>query len=463
MATRELVLVVDDVAEARESLIMLLSTKGYDVEGVASGEEAIERVIKGDIDLVLLDVDMPGKSGIEVLKELKSDDTLRFIPTILVTAREESEHIVAGFAAGADDYITKPFQKDELLARVKGASQKKKLYGELKSTTEDNKRLRRALGVGSGIEGIITNSPKMKEPLNLVDKVASATLPVLILGESGTGKELIAQAIHYHGNRKNNALVIQNCAALSEQLLESELFGHVKGSFTGAVKDKAGLFEAADGGSLFLDELGEMSLALQAKLLRAIQQGTFTPVGATQEKKVDVRVIAATNKDLKKAIADKTFREDLYYRLAAVVIKLPPLRDRVEDISVLATFFLKKYPGKKLTTESLARLVSYPWPGNIRQLQNEIERAVIMSGERDELLPVDFSEELTADGSVARLLPSGKLKEAIALLEKEMIHKTLTETSGNKSEASRVLGLSRSSLISKVKEYQLSAWDQGEE
>ncbi len=305
----------------------------------------------------------------------------------------------------------------------------------------------------------------MQEVFSLIEKVSDSDVPVLISGESGTGKELVAQAIHYNSPRKANPLVVQNCSAFNENLLESELFGHVKGAFTGAIRDKQGLFETANGGSFFLDELGEMSPALQVKLLRVLQDGTFIPVGGNTIKKVDVRIIAATNRDLREMVSKGTFREDLYYRLNVVNIKLPPLRERRVDIPLLVDFFLstnsqKSGREKKLVADDLLLVLSdYPWPGNIRELQNEVERLVLMSGTSKEitvdLISPHIFHKRDSQSEDALIAKTGRLREAMDNLERQMITATLERLNGNKSEAARELGISRSNLISKVHSYGL--------
>ncbi|MGI6523855.1 MAG: sigma-54-dependent transcriptional regulator [Bdellovibrionota bacterium] len=464
MSKKPLILAADDNEDALFALKEILDVAGFDVQTAINGKEAVEKAKQFNPDLILLDLVMPKMNGYEATQVLKADPELRYTPVVLVTSKDNLEDIVMGLNYGADDYIKKPFRKEELLARINAAMRMRALYQDLQQSHADNRRLRLELKEGAEFEGIIGSSASMREIYALIDKIKESDVSVLITGESGTGKELIARAIHTTGQRKNRAFVAQNCSAFNDNLLESELFGHVKGAFTGATRDKQGLFEVADGGSFFLDELGEMSPALQVKLLRVLQDGTFIPVGATAAKKVDVRVIAATNRDLREMVKKGLFREDLFYRLNVVNIALPPLRERRVDIPLLAQFFLQQIAAKNgtkckvLSEESLRVLSDYDWPGNVRELQNELERAVIMSGHVEEISLVDISKHLqktdSSDETRGKRL-DGKLKDAIENLEKNMIAAALDRHNGNKSEAAKDLGLSRSTLISKVANYQL--------
>ena len=460
------VLAVDDNEDALYPLMKMLEMNGYNVIGATSGNEALQKAEAEYPDVILLDLMMPDITGFEVAQKLKADDVMRYTPIILLTANDSLDDIVKGLAHGADDYITKPFEKDELLARLKAVMRMRDLYRDLKSARELNKSLQDLAERDYGFNNIIGGSSALREVFQLIDKVKNSDVPILVTGESGTGKELVAKAIHYNSQRKNRSFIIQNCSALNDQLLESELFGHVKGSFTGAVRDKQGLFEAADGGTFFLDELGEMSTALQVKLLRVLQDGTFTPVGGTVTKKVNVRVVAATNRDLLKMVEEGTFREDLYYRLCVVNIQLPPLRDRRVDIPALVDHFLKMsverqgLEEKAITKETILVLTDYEWPGNIRQLQNEVERLILMAGNEPEITADLISPHILAgshsveEGGSAKE-DSSNLKDAIEKLERRMIREALERLDWNKSEAARELGISRSSLISKVQLYKL--------
>lgn len=457
------ILAVDDSPDGLFALAETLRQNGFQVDTATNGEQALQAAASGVPDIILLDINMPGIDGYEVTRRLKRDPLLRFIPIVLLTANDQLEALVKGFEAGANDYIRRPFNAAELIARVNAAMRTRAVYQELQSSEREIRELRTRSGERHRFENIIGSSAAIREILSLLEKITETNAPVLICGESGTGKEVIAQAVHYSSLRKDKPLVIQNCAAFNESLLESELFGHVRGAFTGAVKDKQGLFQAADGGSFFLDELGEMSPALQVKLLRVLQDGTFVPVGDTKQRKVDVRIIAATNRHLDAMISEGTFREDLFYRLSVIVINIPPLRERREDIALLAESFLAGHaaksgqPAKRLHPETLKLLAGFSWPGNVRQLQNEIERLVIMSGNQQEIGPDLLAPQIkNAATSAAVFAPvTGSLKDAAEALERNMIEATLLRCGGNKSEAARELGISRSNLIAKAQSYGL--------
>jgi transcriptional regulator with PAS, ATPase and Fis domain len=335
-----------------------------------------------------------------------------------------------------------------------------KLYSELRSVTRMNTELASRAAERHSFANLIGKSSSMRDIYALIEKVADSHVPILITGESGTGKELVASAVHYNSSRKGRAFVVQNCSAFNENLLESELFGHLKGSFSGAIRDKQGLFEVADGGTFFLDELGEMSVALQAKLLRVLQDGTFMPVGATKQRKVDVRVVAATNRNLQEMVSKGTFREDLFYRLNVVNIRIPPLRERKVDIPLLIEHFLRKHGAgsqKSVEQETLRILSDFDWPGNIRQLENEIERLILMAGKGELITPDLISPAILSHGkeNARGRRVEGKLKDAVENLERNMILDTLEKLDWNKSEAAKVLGISRSNLIAKVQAYGL--------
>jgi len=377
------ILVVDDEEIIRLSCQRVLTEEGYEVQTRPSGPEALRLLAEELFDVAIVDLKMPGMDGIEVLQAIKRD--YPHIPVIMITGYATVESAVEAMKSGAFDYLPKPFTPDEVAVVVKKAL-------ETRSLILENIYLRGEIQAKYGFENIIGTSKKMQEIYRLIGKVAPTNSTVLITGESGTGKELIARAIHFNSQRKERQFVPVDCAVLSENLLESELFGHVKGSFTGAVVTKPGLFEVADGGSLFLDEIGNISLAMQSKLLRFIQEREFTPVGGTKLKKVDVRLVAATNSDLQEKIKEGAFREDLFYRLNIVPISLPPLRERKEDIPLLAMHFLKKYcqemgkNPKAFSQMAMEMLMHYPWPGNVRELENIVERAVVMT-EEDTILP----------------------------------------------------------------------------
>ncbi|RIL06888.1 MAG: DNA-binding response regulator [Proteobacteria bacterium] len=457
------ILAVDDNSDGLFALCELLKSNGYEVVAAGSGEEALSKLESELPDLILLDVNMPGIDGFEVTRRIKGDPLLRYIPVILLTAKDDLEDVAEGLSHGADDYIKKPYAAPELIARLKAAMRTRAVYEELKRARSDNQSLLDQVQERYQFGKIIGKSQALRSIFAIIEKIKDSDVPVLISGESGTGKELIAHAIHYNSPRAQTAFVIQTCSAFNENLLESELFGHVKGAFTGAVKDKQGLFEAADHGTFFLDELGEMSPALQVKLLRVLQDGTFTPVGATAQKKVNVRVVAATNRNLGEMIAKGTFREDLYYRLNVVNIHLPALRERRVDIPLLVQHFMGEIsartdkPQKRISDQALLSLCDYNWPGNIRELQNEVERLVLLSGSEQEIGVEHISKHIRAAAGQPSVSAShGKqLKDAIEELEKNMIREALERTSGNKSEAARELGISRSNLIAKVQAYNL--------
>lgn len=456
------ILAVDDEPDGLYALEQLLLLRGYSVITAASGTETLEKARSESPDLILLDVVMPEPDGYRVASILKGDPELRFIPIVLLTGKDELQDIIHGLNQGADDYICKPYNSQELIARIHAALRVREIYGELRETKVANRRLQARLQENFAFSNIIGRSPAMTDLYNVMSKVADSDVPVLITGESGTGKELVATALHTNGPRKEKPLVVANCSAFNENLLESELFGHVKGAFTGALRDKQGLFEVADGGTFFLDELGEMSPALQVKLLRVLQDGTFMPVGGTKQVRVDVRVVAATNRNVEEMVKAGTFREDLYYRLNVVNLRLPPLRERKGDVPLLVEFFLKKVAEKsgrspkEISSDAMAALESFGWPGNIRQLENEMQRAYVMAG-RDSVIsraclsPAVVASEVV-DGEVS-FSQEGKLKDVLESVERDMIVATLKRCDGNKSEAARQLGISRSNLIAKAQSF----------
>lgn len=455
---------VDDNEDALFTMAEALRMFGFHVETETKSVNAFERAFEVQPDVILLDVMMPEVSGLDLVEKFKSDNYFKFIPIVLLSSMQDIEDVIKGFSVGADDYIGKPFKKDELYARVNAVIRTRRIYQELSKESKLKEELIQQSISNYSFSNIIGKSSRIKEVFSLISRVSDTNASVLINGESGTGKELVAQAIHYNSSRKDKPFIIQNCSALSPELLESELFGHVKGSFTGAHKDKKGLFEVADGGTFFLDELGEMSQALQVKLLRVLQDGSFTPVGATQTKNVDVRIVAATNRVLLEMIKTGDFREDLFYRLNVVNIKLPPLRDRKEDIPLLCEYFLNRNSDgdkRSFTKDALQKLISYDWPGNIRQLQNEVERATIMASDPTQIGIDALSENIKGVASSSIDLYSarsgGDLKSILANVEKEVISKAISDFNGNKSKISRELGVSRSSLISKIKAYNLEA------
>ncbi len=455
------ILAVDDNPDALYALERILAHNGYRVLTAGSAEEALEKAKIGKPSLLLLDVGLPGMSGFELTAKLKSDPDLKYTPVILVSANDALDSIIEGLERGADDYVTKPYKAEELLARLRAALRLKALYGRLERTETENKRLRSEIKSSYDFSNIVGDSDKMQDVFALLEKVAAADTPVLITGQTGSGKELAARAVHYSSPRADGPFIAKNCAAINENLLESELFGHVKGAFTGAVKDHKGLFEAADGGTLFLDEIGEMPAGLQAKLLRVLQEGSFMPVGSTSEKRADVRIVAATNRDLSAMIEEGSFREDLFYRLNVVGVELPPLKDRRDDIPLLAEHFLEKICARRgltqrtLSEDALKALVGYDWRGNVRELENEIERMLIVCGDEtmiglQHVSPriLSFSGSSSASDAV-----NGSLKEAVEQVEREVILATLQRLNWNKSSTAKELDMSRSSLIAKIKQY----------
>jgi DNA-binding NtrC family response regulator len=458
------ILVIDDEMIVCESCKRILEEEGYEVETALSGREAFEKMRQNPFDIVITDLKMPGIDGMEVLRTFRRDYPDAII--IMITGFSTVETAVEAMKLGAFDYIPKPFTPDEVSIVVRKAIEKKSLLLE-------NIYLRQELREKYGFHNIVGKSKKMQEIYRIIAKVANTDSTVLIYGQSGTGKELIARAIHFNSPRREKQFVPVDCAVLSENLLESELFGHVRGSFTGAVTTKPGLFEVADGGTVFLDEVGNISLAIQAKLLRVLQEREFTPVGGTKAKKVDIRLIAATNKDLEKMIKEETFREDLYYRLNIVPIYLPTLKERQEDIPLLAVHFLKKYAeemGKAIkgfTPEAMEKLIKYPWPGNVRELENVVERTVVMIDEEmvrvDHLILPGQREKESADEHVP--MTSDALKElkkqirekAVEEVEKAFVLSALERHHWNVTKAAEEVGMLRPNFQALMRKYGLRA------
>ncbi|MBI4963003.1 MAG: sigma-54-dependent Fis family transcriptional regulator [Desulfomonile tiedjei] len=453
-APKAKILVVDDEPSQRKMLHANLSLDGYQVFEADDGTSAISRVSEEFFDLILMDNRMSQMDGIDALKEIKKISP--GIPVIIITAYASVETAVQALQAGAHDYLTKPLDIDELRFKVQQSLE----FWRLK---EDNILQRRRIENLFDASRIVGRSQKMKDVLETVAMVAPTEASVLILGESGTGKELIANALHQGSTRADKRFIKVNCAALPETLLESELFGHEKGAFTGAIGRRPGRFELADGGTIFLDEIGEMSLSTQAKLLRVLQEREFEPLGSTKTVKVDIRIIAASNKILGEEVKRGTFREDLFYRLNVVPILLPPLRDRKEDVPLLIEHFLSIYNEKNgrmlhgFHPRALDALMRYAWPGNIRELENVVERAVILT--RDDYVP--FSELPEAIRGTDGDPLSDQFREGIRPgmtireMEKELIIKTLEDNDGNRTRTSRVLGITRRTLQHKLKEYGL--------
>jgi two-component system, NtrC family, response regulator HydG len=451
MKVNQSILIVDDDLAHRIMLKKLLGGWGYEVLEADDGSIAIEKVNQRSFDLILMDIRMLKVSGIEALEKIKIINPA--IPIIIMTAYASVETAVNALKKGAYDYLTKPLDFDELKIAINHATE----HNRLKQENED---LKERLGEKFDSRNIIGRSPLMIRLLETVKQVASTEATILITGESGTGKEMIANAIHYNSSRKAAPFIKINCAALAESLLESELFGHEKGAFTGADKRREGKFRQADGGSIFLDEVSEMSAAMQVKLLRVLQERELTRVGGAELIAVNVRVIAASNKDLKKEMEQKRFREDLFYRLNVVALQVPALSDRKEDIPLLAQHFLQMFVAKNkknikgFTPQSMEKLVKYAWPGNVRELMNAVERAVVLS--RSEYLDADELALLMADSPIAGSSDQLSLPENMPLdeVEKRSILETVNACGGNKSEAARRLGITRKTLRKKLDKYE---------
>ncbi len=452
MSEKPRILVVDDEESHRIMLRAVLKDEGYEVVEAADGSEAVRAVEQEPFDLVLLDVRMKTMDGIEALNEIRKISPL--IPVLIMTAYASVKTAVEALKAGAFDYLTKPLDIEELKILIEKAL-------ELYHLREENLTLKERLGDRFDFSKIIGKSRKMRELFDTLSLVAPTDATILILGESGTGKELVANGIHHNSFRKSQPFIKVSCSALPETLLESELFGHGRGAFTGAIARREGRFQLAHRGTIFLDEVGEMSPTTQMKLLRVLQEKEFEPLGSIQTLKVDVRVIAATNKDLDQEVKKGGFREDLFYRLNVIPIHLPPLRERKEDIPDLANHFLSQYREKnkkeikEFSPKALDLLIRYEWPGNIRELENCIERAVIVA--RGELIaPVDLPPSIqnlpAGKGDSEILFPAGiSLQEA----EKALILKTLEDAGGNRSRAAEILGINRRTLQMKLKEYEM--------
>ncbi|OGP92314.1 MAG: two-component system response regulator [Deltaproteobacteria bacterium RBG_16_54_18] len=444
--TVQTILIVDDEESHRLMLRAHLEQEGFSTVEAIDGEEAIAKVAERNVDLILMDIRMPRLDGMEALLRIKRANPA--IPVIMMTAYGSIDSAVKALQAGATDYLTKPLDSNELIVKVHKALR----YHQLE---EENVLYREQLGIRFDFSRIIGKSARMRELFDMLATVAPTEATVLLLGESGTGKEIIANAIHQNSPRRERPYIKVNCAALPETLLESELFGHEKGAFTGAIEKKKGRFERADGGTIFLDEIGEMSLTTQTKILRVLQEREFEPVGGTKTIKVDVRIIAATNKNLEDEVKRGKFREDLYYRINVVPITIPPLRERAEDVPLLAAHFLRLYGEKnKRMLKGFAdgvmdALMRYDWPGNVRELENIVERTVIMS-RGDTITFADLPPAIAgAQGTAIQTSPAISLKD----VERETIIKALQQTEGNRTKAAVLLGITRKTLQNKIKEY----------
>jgi DNA-binding NtrC family response regulator len=437
------ILVVDDELIVRDSLQKWFDSEGYDTGAVASGREALTAIQKTQWDLALLDIKMPGMDGMELQKKLREVDPE--LTVIIMTGYASVETAVQALKAGAYDYVTKPIDPDELSHLVSNALGHRRYRRELEQLRENLQEIYPETK-------LIGNSPGMRRVLELVEMVASADTTVLIFGESGTGKELVARAIHAASPRRHMPMVVIHCGALTETLLESELFGHERGAFTGAQYRKKGKFEVADGGTVFLDEISDISLKTQTDLLRVLQEKEIQRVGGTQTIKVDFRCVAATNKNLEELVKAGTFRPDLYYRLKVFAIDLPPLRERREDVPLLANHFLTKFatamnkPVPRLSQEAVDLLLSHDWPGNVRELENAVERALVI-GRGPEIQAADFPFQLRSSSA-----PGGQSLEEI---ERAHIERVLRETTNNLSRAARILEIDRTTLYNKLRRYGL--------
>lgn len=482
------ILIADDEPSVRYSFKKLLKEDHHDVLEAANGVDALRMVTKGLPDLVVMDIEMPGMTGLEAIRRIKEVNP--GLPVIIMTAYGTTERVIEAMKLGAYDYLEKPFDIDRMQTIIREALGMKKM-------TEGGIRLHVGQDAEELGERIIGKSPAIKEVYKMIGKIAASDASVLITGESGTGKELVAKAIHMHSDRAGKPFLTINCAAIPDALLESELFGYEKGAFTDAAKIRAGKFEAGDTGTIFLDEIGDMSLPLQAKLLRVVQEGTFERLGSNKTRKVDVRIIAATNKNLEQAILAKSFREDLYYRLKVITITLPPLRMRMEDVPLLTEYFIKrqsrlmKTPDITIPIETMEKLSSHLWPGNVRELENTLKRAVLLS--KNQVITPDLVAIGTETGSspdappqapepldqammtppqatgspgtspssyITLHLPDdpetleGRLyHEVIEQTEKELLRLTLDHTRGNQVKAARLLGISRVMLHDRMKKF----------
>ena len=446
------ILIVDDDESMRHMLSLVLKREGYEVQAVGKGSEALQLASSEPFDFILSDVVMPGMGGLELLQALRAKKIEATV--IMMSAYGNLDTAVEAMKSGAYDYISKPFRPDEALMALRKAEEREHLR-------QENLRLRQEVQREYSFGNIVGKSPKMMQLFDTIRKIGEYKTSVLIIGESGTGKEMVARCLHYNSPRNNGPFEAINCGAIPETLLESELFGHEKGAFTDAKREKRGSFELAHQGTLFLDEVGEMSLAAQVKLLRVLQAGEIKRLGSEHTLSIDVRIIAATVQDLTKAVADGKFREDLFYRLNVLPVHLPPLRERKEDIPLLIDHFIHKYNHQHgLNTEgvaegALARLLDYSWPGNVRELENAVERAMILTQ----------GKKIEADSLPSEVLgmhPSWKknlwgdeysIKKANRSMEEDLIRKALKKTGGNRSQAAKVLEISHPALLSKIKEY----------
>lgn len=458
-ATAPNILIVDDDASNRDALALLLTQSGYRAVAAESGEKGLLLLEETPFEIVITDLFLPGINGIDILRQIKERTPAANV--ILITGNASAETAVEAMKEGAFDYLTKPLNIPKLKVLITKALEKGRLVAE-------NQYLRQQLRGKYRFDNIIGNSPAMQQTFRRMEKVVNTDSTILILGESGTGKELVARAIHYNSARKDKPFIAINCGAIPGELLESELFGHMKGAFTGAVTDKAGKFEVAEGGTIFLDEIGTMPMQLQMKLLRVLQEREVERVGSSRKIRLNVRIISATNGNLAEMIGSGQFREDLYYRLNVIPIQLPPLRERPEDIALLTRYFLKKsceeqqIPLKPLTAEALRTLENYDWPGNVREMENVIERAVTLT-DNEQIGLDDLPHNLIglqnrqATAAAPQFAPEGvNLPGLVAELEGHLIRAALLEACGVKARAAELLGLNRTTLVEKIRRLNLA-------
>lgn len=450
-------LVIDDEENMRHMLASLLGKAGYLVDTASDGYEGLQMIDRNQYDFILCDIKMPRIDGMEFLKSAR--DKIADTTVIMMSAYGTIDIAVKAMKLGAYDYISKPFKTDEVYLALKKAEERESLKRENFQLKERIQKIKESYNFGK----MMAKSRVMQSIFSLSAKVAKYNTTVLIYGASGTGKELIAKGIHFSSDRSKNSFIPVNCGGIPENLLESELFGYKKGAFTGALKDKTGLFEEASGGTIFLDEIGEMPLSLQVKLLRVLQENEIRPVGDSKSKKIDIRVLAATSKNLEQEIKNGTFREDLFYRLNVLPINLPPLRERNEDIPLLCNHFINQFNKRlnkdisNITTAAMSLLLKHNWPGNVRELENVIERAVVLADDKL-LAPENFPSligEREGTGQPDKIFEGYSLKDAQKDLEKMLISKALTKTEGNRTKAAKLLEISHPSLLSKIKTYNI--------
>jgi two-component system response regulator AtoC len=450
-------LIIDDEANMRHMLSTVLKKAGYEVETADDGADGLEMIEQSRYDFILCDIKMPKMDGMAFLKSCR--DRIGDATIIMMSAYGNIDTAIAAMKSGAYDYISKPFKTDEVYLTLKKAEERERLKAENRLLKERIKKIEGDYEFGK----MVAKSKAMQSVFHLANKAAQYKTTVLILGDSGTGKELIARGIHHGGARASGPLIPINCGGIPDSLLESELFGYKKGAFTGADRDKKGLFQEAAGGTIFLDEIGELSTSLQVKLLRTLQENEVRPVGGSKSTRVDVRVIAATSKRLEEEIKRGNFRKDLYYRLNVMTIKLPPLNQRTEDIPLLCQHFIDRFNGildmnvSGLSPDAMSRLLEYRWPGNVRQLENAIERAMVVADD-SLLLPEHFAAEFDQnDGQVKKetVFEGLSIKDAQKIMERKLITQALNETGGNRTRAAKLLEISHPSLLTKMKNYEI--------